>query len=336
MKLAIISLSTFGYFERMAVAATRRGVETEFFDERPANDVLTKLVLRLAPKWFGRKLVRRHVEAQRQRIVDGGFTHVLLVFAEVFSVDDIAFLRDAGLRVSRFTWDSVQNRSNVAALDPFMDAIGSFDPDDCAACGYSYIPLYSEVIRPEGMLGKDQRPIDFYFCGTTHTDRAALIHLMEKIALRRGWKTAFKLFYHSRPLYALRHWRDRRALALFDQISSRPFPHAETLKDSRNAKVVVDIHHAKQSGLTMRSFEALAQGAVLLTTNRRATELFDPGFRERVVFLDRSALEESMAEALSRPAGPLAPGQYEDLSQDRFLAQIFDLIGITPGGGPSR
>lgn len=331
MKLAIVSLSTFGYFERMALAATARGVEAEFFDERPANDVRTKLVLRLTPKWFGRRLVRHHVEAQRQKIIDGGFTHVLLVFAETFSVDDIQFLRAAGLRVSRFTWDSVQNRSNVASLDPYMDAIGSFDPDDCAAYGYTYIPLYSEVIRPEGILAKEDRPIDFYFCGTTHTDRAALIHRISEIASRRGWTTLFKLFYHSRPLYALRHWRDRRALALYGQISSQSFPHAEILEGSRRAKVVVDIHHAKQSGLTMRSFETLAQGAVLLTTNQRAVDLIEPGLRDRVVHLDRGALEASLAEALTRHAGPLEPDQYHQLSQDRFLDQIFDLVGITPG-----
>lgn len=335
MKLAIVSLSTFGYFERMAEAATRRGVPAVFFDERPANDVWTKLVLRVAPKRFGRWLARRHVSAQRQRIVDEGFTHVLLVFAETYAAPDLDFLKCAGLRTSRFTWDSLQNRSNVAALDPYMEAIGSFDPEDCGAYGYTYIPLYSEEIVPEAVQPKEKRPIDFYFCGTTHTDRAALIHQIEEIASKRGWQTDFKLFYHSRLLYALRHWRDKRALALYQKIREKPFPHAETLDDSRHAKVVIDIHHAKQSGLTMRSFEALAQGAVLLTTNRRASELMDPGLRERVVYLDRGALEASMAEAVSRHAGPLEPHQYESLSLDRFLNQIFDLLGLTPGEKPA-
>lgn len=335
MKLAIVSLSTFGYFERMAIAASRRGIETEFFDERPANDVFTKLFLRFAPKGFVRSILGRHVMEQRQKIVDGGFTHVLFVFAEAFSADDIRFLCEAGLRVCRFTWDSVQNRPSVTKLDPLMHAIASFDPDDCAAYGYSYIPLYSEVIRPEGMLEMNQRQFDFYFCGTTHSDRAMLLNSMMTISKRRGWRTNFKLFFHSRLLYALRYWRDRRAMALFDQISTIPFSHAETIEDSRNARVVVDIHHPKQSGLTMRSFEALAQGAVLLTTNAQAATLIEPSLTERVVFLDRRRLEASMMEALARCGGPLELGQYEKLSQDRFLTQIFDLLGITVDGDPA-
>jgi phage terminase large subunit-like protein len=334
VKLAIISLSTFGYFERMAIAMTKRGVEAQFFDERPANDVLSKLVMRFATKRLVRKLARRHVEAQLNRIINGGFTHVLLVFAEVVSTDDIQFLRAAGLRISRYTWDSLRNRPNVAEFDPFMDAVGSFDPHDCAVKGYTYIPLYCEHINPEGVLPHNDRPIDFYFCGTAHTDRAALISRMKEISLHRNWRTVSQLFYHSRLLYAVRHWNDKRALALFNQISSDSFALSDIIAHIRKAKVVVDVHHANQSGLTMRTFEALAQGAVLLTTNQYAADLIDPALRDRVVFLDRNAVEASMAEALNRHSGPLAAEQYETLSQDRFLRQIFDLVGLAPVGIP--
>lgn len=328
-KLAILGLSTFGYFERLAAAATNRGIESEFFDERPANDVFTKLLLRFLPKRIGRILIEHHIEMVRQRIVEGGFSHVLLVFAETFSVEDVIFLRNSGISVCRFSWDSLRNRPHLVTLDPFMDAIGSFDPDDCSSRGYTYIPLFSDPPSVGGILDKSQRNIDFYFYGTMHSDRAALIYRLEEIASQRCWKTSFKLFYHSRILYILRHWRDRRALALRHQVQDVAFPHQEILESCRNAKVVVDIHHASQSGLTMRSFEALAQGAVLLTTNPRAADLIDPSLQERVVFLDRGNLESSMLEAVSRPAGPLDLQQCENLSQDRFLDQIFSLLGIT-------
>ncbi len=330
MKLAIISLSTFGYFERMAAAASSMGVPTEFFDERPSNTFWTKAFLRLIPKSVARSFVRRHINAQRQAIVESGFTHALIVFAEVYSAEDIQFLQAAGVRVSRYTWDSTQNRSSVIELDRHMDAVGSFDPEDCEKFGYAYIPLYSEGVSPADVIPADQRAVDFYFCGTVHTDRAAILSAMQHVATENAWKVRWQLFFHSRPVYFLQNFGNKAAMSLFDQVSSAPFPHAETLQLSRQSKVVVDIHHAKQSGLTMRSFEALAQGAVLLTTNELALSAINPVLADRVVLLDRDNIAGSMLAAIERPSGPLADEQYYDLSLERFLEQIFSLLKLRP------
>ncbi|MEO9461757.1 MAG: hypothetical protein ABJ242_03385 [Marinomonas sp.] len=329
MKLAIISLSTFGYFERMADKAIEMGVPAVFFDERPSNGFWVKFFLRAMPKSFARWFVRRHVHEQLAKIAGGGFTHALIVFAEVYSVTDIELLKSKGIRVSRFTWDSTQNRASVVELDNHMYAVGSFDPDDCSQYGYKYIPLYSEGIAPANVNSASDRSIDFYFCGTVHTDRASILHQMQQIAEEKGWSVRWQLFFHSRFAYYLKNFRDKAALALYPQITSTSFPHTEILQLSRESRIVVDIHHAKQSGLTMRSYEALAQGAVLLTTNERALTAITPDLADRVVYLDRANLRASMDEAVKRTCGPLKQEQYYELSHDRFMRQIFSLLGIT-------
>lgn len=333
MKIAILSLSTFGYFERLAGHATARGVPAEFFDERPANDVATKLLFRFAPGAVAERVGRRHLDGIIDRILAGGFTHVLVTLAEIVSETQIRRLRDAGLRVFRFTWDSVENRPRVRRLDHLMEAVGSFDPQDCARFGYAYIPLYSEVVAPAEVPAAGARDVDFYFCGTMHSDRPAIMHDALESAAARGWRTEFILFYHSRRLYALRNWTSRRAMALRGRITDVPVPHAATIADSRRARVVVDIHHPRQRGLTMRSFEAIAQGAVLLTTNAAALDLMEPGLRGRVALLDKADVAGSMAAALEREPGPLAPDQYHALSLDRFMDDVFALMEITREAG---
>ena len=85
MKLAIISLSTFGYFERLAQKISSRGIQTEFFDERPANNLIAKLKYRILPKKIVRRIAQDHTRAICEKIVAEGFTHVLITFFEVIS-----------------------------------------------------------------------------------------------------------------------------------------------------------------------------------------------------------------------------------------------------------
>ena len=89
MKLAIIGNSSFGYLDRLAKHATARGAPTVFFDERPSNDVRTKLLLRLPPKAIVHRIGGIHIRQVCERILAGGFTHVLIVFAEVIGAEDI-------------------------------------------------------------------------------------------------------------------------------------------------------------------------------------------------------------------------------------------------------
>lgn len=327
-KLAIISLSTFGYFERMAIASTTKGVKTKFFDERPQNDIWTKMFLRVMPKRVAQTFAKNHMQKVCNEILNNGYTHVMIVFAETIQEKDLVAFKQAGISLSRFTWDSVGNRNHVQKFDHLMEAIGSFDPVDCTQYGYSYIPLYCESIKPDAISFANDRNFDFYFCGTMHTDRPNLIHEIDNLCNKHGWVPKWDLFYHSRWLYKIQNARNPRAISLFDRISDKPFSHTETLRNTNNAHVIIDIHHAKQSGLTMRTFEALAQGAILLTTNKRALELVDIELHERVVILDRDNLESCMMEAMARIPGPLKDSQYYELSIDRFLDQIFDLINV--------
>ena len=76
----------------------------------------------------------------------------------------------------------------------------------------------------------------------------------------------------------------------------------------------------------MRSFEAIAHGAVLLTTNNFSRQTLDDGLRDRVVYLDEADMAAAMRTALSRDPQPLTAAQRHYLSVDRFLEQIFSLL----------
>lgn len=324
-KLAIIGLSTFGYFERLAGHITRCGVEARFFDERPSNDVATKLTLRLLPKGLSRLLVKKQLTALCDGIIAGNHTHVLVIFAELIGPAELQRLKDNGIKVFRYTWDSVGNRPSVRKLDHLMAAIGSFDPEDCRNHGYHYIPLYSETVQSDDLSAFAERPNDFYLCGTMHSVRARRI---EEQCVTHNWSILLKLFYHSRKLFVLKNLHDLTTLRMTSRISETGFKHAETLEDCRRSKVVLDINHPRQQGLTMRTFETIAQGAVLLSTNRMAVSLLDPVLQGRIVLLDDKDFAGSMQRALQANPAPLSAGLRHTLSVERFVHLLLEMLGL--------
>jgi spore maturation protein CgeB len=99
------------------------------------------------------------------------------------------------------------------------------------------------------------------------------------------------------------------------------------------SKAVIDYQRPGQAGVTMRTFEALASGAAVITANPfvRNEPFFDPS-RILVVPTDPQKISSadvaqwiaSTAPSTDRPAG------FEDYSLDAWVGEFIDLIGSGP------
>lgn len=323
MKLAIVGPNFFDYLGRLAARFGTRGVAAAYFDERPANDTRTKILLRFAPRAAKERLTRDFHRALTAAILDGGFTHVLFVAIEAYPAAEIRRLEAAGLHLAGYCWDSLANKPHMGAIRPLMAAMASFDPEDCARLGFDYIPLYSDAIAqvPDG-----PRDIDFFYCASFHSQRPVWVDRLIRAADRHGWRLELRLFYHARWLWLVSNAARPRLWYLRHRFRTAPWPKPEVDAASERAKVVIDIHHKAQTGLTMRTFEALSQGAVVLTTNAHALDAVPEGLGARIVWLDPADVDGAMATALARPSGPLGPEARHALSVERFMDDLLGLL----------
>jgi hypothetical protein len=76
----------------------------------------------------------------------------------------------------------------------------------------------------------------------------------------------------------------------------------------KDAAGILDIENQRQTGLTMRSFEALATGRFLVTTNQKATELLT-SHSHRIIEIDM----DDLSLPLDRLRHP--PGWNDDLNE---------------------
>ncbi|MFK7941518.1 MAG: hypothetical protein AB8B85_01175 [Paracoccaceae bacterium] len=322
MELAIIGPSFFGYLEDLTERFHARGIGATFYDERPSNSISTKAFLRVAPAAVKARRTADWLARTVQSVIEAGTTHALLISPEIVTPDAVRRLQAAGIKVTRYGFDSVRNKRGMQDLDPLMDRVASFDPEDCAQLGYDYIPLYSAAPRRDPA---PDRACDFFYCTTMHSHRPQMVARLKAIIARRGWSSGFLLFYHSRPLWLAIYLRHPQVWGLVREIATTPFSKTDIARATETARVVFDIHHGGQSGLTMRTFEALSLGAVLLTTNTATFEYLPKCLQNRLVHLDMDNPEASMEAALATRPGPLTEAELHYLSVERFMDQVFAL-----------
>jgi hypothetical protein len=127
-----------------------------------------------------------------------------------------------------------------------------------------------------------------FFIGTLNGDRPSVIdRLVKVVELKHRFN--FWLFVRSRLELALRKLFDTSLRHIDNShLIYQPMPAEEISGYFSESAAVLDIEHPKQSGLTMRTFEVIASGKKLITTNRKIVEhdFYDPA---RICVIDRNA-----------------------------------------------
>ena len=335
MRLALIGPAFFGYLDRLGARFAERGIPTTVFDERPSNRLVAKLALRLAPAPARARAARHHHRRIVEAILDAGIDHVLLVAAEAFPPSLVVLLRARGVRVCLYSWDSLANKPHVRALARYVDAMASFDAADCARHGLVHVPLYGPGVDTDPDAGAGPgREVDFLFCATMHSGRPRWLNRLRATARAEGWSLDVMAFYHSRSLWLMRNALAPDTWSQLGQIRTRMFAAEEIRTAIARSRVVVDIPHPRQSGLTMRVFEALCGGATVLTSNPAVPAQLPHGLDRRVLVLGgRADTAAQMRRALAIEGAPLPAEARHWLSVDRFVDQILALIrgGAAPG-----
>lgn len=327
MKVAILGPSFFGYLQTLAERLNERGIQTEFYDERGSNSLWTKLKLRFLPKFIGQRQLKPHHDAIAADIRQKGITHILVVTCEVFPLETLRALQDDGIGIHAYCLDSFANKPHMRAISKIAKNTASFDPDDCANEGFVYIPNYSNLTQPEIIQPISERPVDFLFFGTLHSNRPYWISRVKSICKTQGWKANLLLFFHSKLLWYLRFATSPNVWHLGKNLKTVAFPKSDVNAASLNAKVVVDIQHPAQSGLTMRVFEAISCGNIVITPNKNIGAVLPSNLvQERVRTFDETNLEQVMKEALSLSPSELSEKDRYFLSEQRNIDQLIEFM----------
>ena len=287
-KILLISPSFFGYEKEIVKYLKQLGACVDYFDQRPANTFWVKGLIRVNRNLL-KPLIKRYYNNILLKLSGVSYDYVLVIDGETLMPSILKKLRQqfASAKFILYIWDSLHNRKNAKDLLPFFDKKYSFDKGDSVLLeDVSFLPLFylNEYMQ---IPSKPNFEYDFSFIGTAHSDRYDFLKKMKQQAQHLNLTTFFYLFLHNYRLFLwLKLTNPSFRRSKMNDFNYSPMSRADVLEVFSRSCAIVDVHHPKQTGLTMRTIETLGVKRKLITTNAaiKHYDFYDPN---NVLVIDR-------------------------------------------------
>lgn len=174
-----------------------------------------------------------------------------------------------------YLWDKWSAHENINEIKSQFDDIYSFDTKDCEEQGVKLRPLF--YFENQIKIGQ-KKTIDVSFVGNDHTGRYELLKRVKHICKENGLNYNFclligKVEYTKFTRFPF--WKSKYDREDSEMFSESGISYKEYIDIISSSRVVVDMPYEGQSGLTMRTVEALAMGTRLITTNESISQYDD-------------------------------------------------------------
>lgn len=300
-KILFICPNFIGYNNAIKIEIENLGGQVLMFNDRPYNgvyDFFKKLNINIIKayqdiNWYYR-LIKIDLKSYNTLFVIRGEHVPLFVFDKC---------KKAGLDMVMYQWDSIKNHDYLNQRG-FFDKISTFDSEDSKKYGFQYFPLFYRREYTELKIKKSKSKTAL-FVGTFQMARynsvLELVKRLDGIGISSVIKIKIPLYYFFK-LKLKGIVLDKKYL-VFENISF-----SKMLNLYSNADIIIDAASENQSGLTMRTFEALGANKYLLTNNKSIIE--EPFFDSKSIkFFDQQFLHETF---LDGPSFSLAEKQRLD------------------------
>lgn len=288
-RILFFSAHLFGYQNDIRLAMESVGAIVDYYDERPANNFLVKGVIRI-----NRNLLAGYINHYYNKIIketlQKEYDYVFFIKGESISASNVRRLKqfhpEANFII--YHWDSIANNSNAQNLLPYFDRVFSFDKIDCERLGLHFLPLFYTPDYANIPYYDKEIKYDMLFVGTTHSDRYKLVKRIEEQIIKMGGLCLTWFYFPSKILY----YKMKIQNSYLRQIPVHTFHFKPMSKELllqlyAGSRIIIDVQHPKQTGLTMRCIETLGAKRKLITTNYYITE-YDFYNPDNILVVDRN------------------------------------------------
>ena len=319
-KILLIGMGFYDYETAIANEFRLLGAEVWLENENPPkNWILVENLQRLSVKRNAERLQRHHAEILRRVKSWGRVDHVLVIKGERLSAEFITELRSIqpAAIFTAYHWDSMARFPQLEQRQKLFDRSFTFDHADAARNPQLILrPLF---YRPE--LNRStihETVIDLCFVGWLHHERLGQVREIRKQADALGLSTFFYL--STGPL----NYAKLKLKQGGQDVSPRPLAFLSYVKNTHEARAIVDFPHPSQNGLTMRAVESIGAKRKLITTNPDI-KMYDFYHPDNVDVIDRNApkINESF---LNKPTADIPP---ENIDRYSLRTWALDVIGET-------
>ncbi len=287
-KVLLFVANAFGYEKDIQAKMQEMGAIVDYYDERPSNSFLTKALIRINRSLLSQK-IDKYYDVICTKEANKNYDYIVFIKSEAVSIKILQRMREEhpNAKMILYLWDSILNNKNALLNYPYFDKVFSFDKNDVAHYGFIFRPLfytdaYKEIAAHRNFV------YDALFVGTVHSDRYYYVKNIEQQVKNMGRKMMSYFFFRSPILYYRKKLFDKT----YKYVKKKDFQFTPLSKKGlielvAQSKCLVDAQHPKQTGLTMRTIEALGACRKLITTNEYVKE-YDFYNSNNILVVDRS------------------------------------------------
>lgn len=244
----------------------KRGAIVSGYDERPSQNSITKIVIRLlkkrVPQIFDRYISRVIADNKGQK-----FDYILICRGEAFTPLTIQHLKKEfpSAKVLLYFWD-ILRCADVRFNIPYADRAMSFDPQDAEENdGLEFRPTFFVNDYLE-VVDKPVDKNDICFIGTLHSNRHKIIRKIGKSFTDKGFRF-YKYLYVPSPLVYIKDFITKFPYIALSKVHFNPISVRDTVSVLNETKAIFDINYTAQKSLSTRAYEAMAARRKYITTN---------------------------------------------------------------------
>lgn len=287
--ILFFSVQTFNLEKEILSKLQQLGANVDYYDERPSNNNFTKGIIRIK-----RDLLQIKINKYYSKILlDISNKKYDYLFVNKGEVVPEFFLNEFKKQQPHchcifYTWDSFLNNKNAVAILKYFHEKFSFDSDDAVKFGLKFRPLfYLDFYQDIHVDSKAEIKNDLLFLGTAHSDRYRISSNIVDWCNKNDIKSYCYYYMQGKLVYIYKKLFDKTFKDFeYKKLSFESLKAKDLFQLYQDSKVILDINHPGQKGLTMRTFEAIGARRKIITTNSeiRKYKFYDPN---NILIVDR-------------------------------------------------
>lgn len=329
-RILLISIKFFNYENLIKEQLEIMGAKVDLYDERPSNSFFSKAIIRVKKEVYARK-INNYFQNVIKQIRNNSYDYFLLIKGEATPKFFLDFLRknNPSMKFIFYTYDSFKNNSNGLQILDYFDRKFTFDSNDAINYKIEFRPLFFANDYRSIKEGKSFFNYDVAFIGTAHSDRYTISEKAKCWCESNGLRMFTFYFSPSKLLFKFKKLTDSNFRGFdVNKISFKSLSHKEVIYIYRTSKVILDINHPGQNGLTMRTFETLGAGRKLITTNPNIKDypFYDP---QNVYVIERGYITFDDLFFKSN-FKPISEELLNAMSLEGWIKEILGITGYNP------
>lgn len=321
-KILFLSANFFGYEKAIVKRLRELGAEVDFYNERPSDSVLSKGIIRVNKNFYFKK-IKSYYQKILKETSDRNYDFFLLIKGETIPFSFLEKFKKShpSVKMIYYSYDAVQEYPKFLKLYSYFDNNFTFEPKDALEHNLHFRPLFF-LNDYRNSTTDVSINYDVVFIGSAHTDRYLIGEKVKEICTTKNLKTYFYYYAQSKAAFLLKKFFDQN-LKKFDskKLNFKKLQHSEIAEIYKQSLSVLDINKPFQDGLTMRTFETLASGKKLLTTN---SDIKNYPFynKDNMMILNRNKIEVD-SEFFKSDFKRISPETLEMMTLDSWIQCLF-------------